>query len=806
MIPYSSSQRGETENEHTEEMEGEADLAAYLGDDMEAEISIDPGTPSASSTSSSVPPTFVEGVEIGTPVASTQKYKVVQVIDTEMADELEVAQAGLNKTTEDLASAEGRNEELSEALREAKEENESLVGANANLTKRMHELEEDDLNLEKASAELNAELDALRRENESLRDGEAEKKALKKQVEGLKKLVMDLTATSKDKEAKGSETVSSLRAVNASLKKQISDWKTKVGSLQKAKDDSSKEDLVKAGKALAKAKEENLAANSTIAALETRVSTLDANIVVFETNLKGTQKQLSELKAKEGAVEDKFTSKLNSKKSTIELLESKTKAIQTKLDAECKKNLALQAKCNNEVNARTGEKQKLSKLMEQVNSYSNKSEELVSALAGEKDGNKLMKRKLDQAIKDKEAAMERVRTFDEREMELVRKLNFMDEVRKKLHNRVLQLTGNIRVFVRVRPALMPEQETMNALVVKGRGAPRPEIPFKFFDVCEGAEGIDNTKRLLEVQEPWKDRGGLNPRRKKWKFGFDSVFGPDEGQSEVWEAAEPLVQSAIDGHSVTFFAYGQTGSGKTHTMLGTEECKGLIFRSIDKIFEAKLAMENPKEGGWKVNLMVEMSEIHNEKVNDLLAKVGEGKDLQLKDNEVVGSTTVRVGDVNDVRKVLGIAQARRCTKATNMNDVSSRSHMIFKVIIDAVHKMDEGLNRHGVLHICDLAGSERLSKSKSNENKDLLKETQCINGSLHALSNVIEKLQKNEEHVPFRDSKLTYMLQNSLGGDSKTLAIICCSPLPSSFHESVCSLRFANKVNKVELQKLSSFDA
>jgi kinesin family protein C1 len=251
---------------------------------------------------------------------------------------------------------------------------------------------------------------------------------------------------------------------------------------------------------------------------------------------------------------------------------------------------------------------------------------------------------------------------------------------------------------------------------------------------------------------------------------------------------------------------QTGSGKTHTMLGNEECKGLIFRSIDKIFEAKLAMENGKESAWKVELKVEMLEIHNEKVNDLLAKGGDGKDLQLTDNEVVGSTVVRVRSVGDVNKVLNIAQAKRATKATNMNDVSSRSHMIFKVMIDAEHETDDTFTRHGVLHICDLAGSERLSKSLSNENKELLKETQSINGSLHALSNVIEKLQKNEEHVPFRDSKLTYMLQNSLGGDSKTLAIVCCSPLPTSFHESVCSLRFANKVNKVELQKLSSFDA
>ena len=552
-------ERGETEEET--QQESQEDLAAYLGDDMEAEISIDPATPSAASVESraATPETFVSGIDYGTPAAKTPNYKVVQVIDTKMVDELEETHEELERARGALTSTEGQNDELSEALRLATEEKENLAFANAKLVKRVQQLEEDDLNLEKASADLNSELQALRRENESLKKDDKERMELRKQVDGLKKIVKDLTAASKEREAKSSETVSSLRAVNASLKKQVSDWKGKVGSMQKAKDNGAKEELVKAELELDKAREEIIGANSTIAALETRVSTLDANVVVLETSLQGTQKQLADLKAKEGSAEDKFSSELKSKRSTIEHLESKIRAVQTKLEAESKKNLALQAKCGEEVKARNVEKQKLSKLMEQVNSYSCKSEELVSALAGEKDGNKLMKRKLEQAIKDKEAAMERVRTFDEREMELVRKLNFMDEVRKTLHNRVLQLTGNIRVFVRVRPALMPEQEAMNAVVVKGRGAPRPEIPFKFFDVCDGAEGIDKTKRLLEVQEPWKDRGGLNPRRKKWKFGFDSVFGPSEGQDEVWEAAEPLVQSAIDGHNVTFFAYGQVSA-------------------------------------------------------------------------------------------------------------------------------------------------------------------------------------------------------------------------------------------------------
>ena len=145
--------------------------------------------------------------------------------------------------------------------------------------------------------------------------------------------------------------------------------------------------------------------------------------------------------------------------------------------------------------------------------------------------------------------------------------------------------------------------------------------------------------MLRSSQPWKDRGGLNPRRKQWRFGFDSVFSPDDGQEDVWEATEPLVQSAIDGSNVCVFAYGQTGSGKTYTMLGSDECKGLVFRSIDKIFEAKEAIESDSKSPYTFNLSVEMLEIYNERVNDLLSKSAE--DLIVSEGEVVGSRVVKV---------------------------------------------------------------------------------------------------------------------------------------------------------------------
>ena len=185
---------------------------------------------------------------------------------------------------------------------------------------------------------------------------------------------------------------------------------------------------------------------------------------------------------------------------------------------------------------------------------------------------------------------------------------------------------------------------------------------------------------------------------------------------------------------------------------------------------------------------------------------------------------------DVMNVLALAQSRRCVKATESNAESSRSHMVFTLHFSCTTK--GGIKREGKLNICDLAGSERLSKSGANSivqvshayslcvlyplsetpNKccffspqgDLMKETKNINSSLSVLSNVIEKLQAGSSSIPYRESKLTYLLKNSLGGNSKTLAIVCCNPHAAHFHESLCSIRFAEKVNKVELKAMANF--
>jgi len=263
------------------------------------------------------------------------------------------------------------------------------------------------------------------------------------------------------------------------------------------------------------------------------------------------------------------------------------------------------------------------------------------------------------------------------------------------------------------------------------------------------------------------------------------------------------------------------------MLGEPGKEGIVSRSIRMLFTAKESIAELTRGHSNVEISVELLEIYNEKVRDLLVSGKPDQNLKVKANEAVGSTVLAVASENDVVDILHTAQSRRCVKATTSNAVSSRSHMLFTLHFKVTTK--DGKARFGKLNICDLAGSERLGKSNANENVGvslrnrivrlvvlnsltliskgaLLTETKHINSSLSVLSNVIEKLQSGDSNVPYRESKLTYLLQNSLGGNSKTLAIVCCNPLQSHFHESLCSLRFAAKVNKVDLKAVANFSA
>jgi len=444
---------------------------------------------------------------------------------------------------------------------------------------------------------------------------------------------------------------------------------------------------------------------------------------------------------------------------------------------------------------------------------------------------------LKESLSQKQAYVDR---FETTELKLRGEIHLLNEVRRKLHNRVMQLSGNIRVFVRVRPLIpleleqkFPQHCASTSLVRRPSSSSSASRPSSRGSLCDSLDNSastfepisypelldvsaaslrkkhgsfqDITKQAIDVAEPPKDRGGLKNRNKTWRYYFDRVFGPSHTQEDVWTASEPLIQSAVDGFPVCMFAYGQTGSGKTHTMIGDKENPGLIPRAVDKLFNSKRDLEmNP---GLRVSIKVELLEIYNEEVRDLLdSRSGpDGQLIKLKVNsdDTVGNILVSTDNKDEVSEILELAQKRRCVKATKSNSQSSRSHLLFTIHFE-VDSDTESSRRKGCLRIVDLAGSERLEKSGSTG--VLAKEAKHINSSLLALKEVISKLQAKEKHIPYRNSKLTYLLRDNLGGDSKTLAIVCCSPHVNHYHESSNSIRFAYDASKVELKNDRVFSA
>jgi len=288
------------------------------------------------------------------------------------------------------------------------------------------------------------------------------------------------------------------------------------------------------------------------------------------------------------------------------------------------------------------------------------------------------------------------------------------------------------------------------------------------------------------------------------FSFDRVFPPSVGQESIFQEVSELIQSALDGYNVCLFSYGQTGSGKTHTMQGSGvgQMRGIIPRAIEQVGKYKKCLE---KDGWKYEMKVSFLEIYNETIRDLLReeKARELKhEIKVKSNgqRYVSDLTMRElepTDFDGVNEVMRVAAKHRSIASTDMNSTSSRSHSVFTLHLTAVHAKQKQTLR-GTLNLVDLAGSERLNRSGATG--DRAKEAMSINKSLSSLTDVFTSIGKKASHIPFRNSKLTYLLQPSLSGDGKTLMMVNLSPTFQSYQESLCSLRFASQVNKCELGK------
>jgi hypothetical protein len=286
------------------------------------------------------------------------------------------------------------------------------------------------------------------------------------------------------------------------------------------------------------------------------------------------------------------------------------------------------------------------------------------------------------------------------------------------------------------------------------------------------------------------------------FSFDAVFGPDSLQKTVYDTcAFGLVESVLNGYNGTIFAYGQTGSGKTHTMEGRPDppsLRGIIPQSFQHIFEHVNAAEN-------LQFLVRASylEIYNEEIRDLLSKDPKNS-LDLKENIDTGVyvkdlTSFVVKNAMEIDHVMQAGKKNRSVGATLMNAASSRSHSIFTIVVECAESSDKGGEQHirvGKLNLVDLAGSERQGKTGATGER--LKEATQINLSLAALGNVISALVDGRSaHIPYRGSKLTRLLQNSLGGNAKTVMCANCGPADYNYDETLSTLRYANRAKNIK---------
>jgi len=283
------------------------------------------------------------------------------------------------------------------------------------------------------------------------------------------------------------------------------------------------------------------------------------------------------------------------------------------------------------------------------------------------------------------------------------------------------------------------------------------------------------------------------------FVFDRVFRWDAKQNEVYDyAAKPIINAVLRGFNGTVFAYGQTSSGKTYTMEGPDiedkVYQGVIPRMVWSIFDGIYHADDHIEFVVKVSIV----EIYNERIRDLL----DSKKDNLKVHEdkargvFIGDVTESyVGCEQEIFDAMRAGHYNRSMAVTNMNEHSSRSHLVFMLTVEQKNLHDRSV-KVGKLHLVDLAGSEKVAKTGASGER--LDEAKNINRSLSALGNVINALtDKKYTHVPYRDSKLTRVLQESLGGNAKTSLIITCSPSNFNEQETISTLRFGQRAKMIK---------
>ncbi|XP_052678173.1 kinesin-like protein klp-3 isoform X2 [Crassostrea angulata] len=342
------------------------------------------------------------------------------------------------------------------------------------------------------------------------------------------------------------------------------------------------------------------------------------------------------------------------------------------------------------------------------------------------------------------------------EMEEIRALYRKEAMQRKLlYNQLQELRGNIRVFCRAR------RDDRAGCCLK-------------FPTDSDIVATDNNQQ-------------------KKMFSFDKVYDPNSTQEQIFGDTKGIITSCVDGYNVCLMAYGQTGSGKTFTMMGPDNNPGINIRAMKELFDVCKERAETVTYTLKVSLI----EIYNETIQDLLTTDAKALELRTAGNKVSipNLKEVVIRNLDDIKKTMAQGDKNRTVASTKMNSTSSRSHLLLMLSVEGQDKVTNAITK-GTLILCDLAGSERISKTEAEGQR--LVEAAAINKSLSALGQVFTALRTSQLHVPYRNSKLTQILQPSLGGDAKACLFVNVSPDVNNFSETVSTLNFGSNAKQIAL--------
>ncbi|KAG9391603.1 Kinesin motor domain [Carpediemonas membranifera] len=669
--------------------------------------------------------------------------------------------AELDKTASDVAALKKTHAEDTAALATAKKE---------------HEAEVKKLKAELATTVADAEKQRVEAEKQTSKDAQAAAAANGEAVATLKKetaaVLAERAAEYEQREAGLKAELDSAAAELAALKKTHEDG---TAALQQSEEAYTTE-IASLKQSLAE----------TIAQSEERVAEEQRKMEETEASLKEAAEKLAA--AKEAAIAElKQQGESALAEKTAEIAEKETK-YQAELKAASDELLSLKQSHANGAAAleaaKTAHAAETEKLKGQLAEAIEAGEQKLAAEREKMSQSAELLEKAAQREAELEHEMNKLqRTIKKQQKDLEKAetdLHAEQVLRKKYFNQIEDMKGKIRVYCRVRPLSGSEKE---------RG-------------CDNVTNITDEYTIV-VKNPQGVSGVQADGNRA--YTYDRCFGPDSTQRQVFGETEHIIQSALDGYNCSIFAYGQTGSGKTYTMIGPEddEHQGIARRAIKRLFELVDRVKAKQQTSFEISC--NMMELYNDQLVDLFADESSyTDDGKLKKLDIKKNYSGMVFVANAVEKVAETPQQlfdfmnfgfeSRHVASTLMNAESSRSHLVFSIMIRAKN-LKTGNTAVGKLSIVDLAGSERVGKS--GVSGDQLREAMNINQSLSSLGAVISALTKGEAHIPYRNNKLTMLMSDSIGGNAKTLMFVNISPADYNSEETHISLAYASRVKQIK---------